>query len=104
METALRLAPGRSLAYYSIAMTLVQKGDPQAALAAIQKEPGGLWRLGGLAVINPPPGPEAASGPAPAGLIQKYAKEAAWDIALVFSFPRPAHRPLHGRANGSRYP
>src|SRR5258708_19606181 len=94
METALRLAPGRSLAYYSIAMTLVQKGDPQAALAAIQKEPGGLWRLGGLGILNHPPRPKGRAAPAPARPVKKYQKEARWNIAHVYASPPPAHPPL----------
>ncbi len=92
METALRLAPGRSLAYYSIAMTLVQKGDPQAALAAIQKEPGGLWRLDGLAIINHALGRKAESDAALAELIKNYEKESAWNIAYVYAFRGEANR------------
>jgi TolB-like protein/Flp pilus assembly protein TadD len=92
METALRLAPGRSLAYYTIAITQVQKGDPQAALAAIQKEPGGSWRLDGSAIIYYALGRKAESDAALAELIKNYEKEAAWNIAYVYAFRGEADR------------
>src|SRR5258708_24559347 len=95
METALRLAPGRSLAYYSIAMTLVQKGDPQAALAAIQKEPGGLWRLVGVAGINHPLRREGGPAAALARTVKKYAKETASNIPAMYALPRAANPASH---------
>jgi tetratricopeptide (TPR) repeat protein len=86
METALRLAPGRSLGYYSIAMTLVQKGDPKAALVTIQKEPAGSWRTDGLAIVYHALGRKTESDAALAELIAKYERESAWNIAYVYAF------------------
>jgi TolB-like protein/Tfp pilus assembly protein PilF len=85
METSLRLAPGRTLAHYSIAMTLLQQGDPQAALTAIQAEPGESWRLDGLAIIYNALGRKAESDAALAELIKRFEKESSWNIAYVYA-------------------
>jgi TolB-like protein/Flp pilus assembly protein TadD len=92
METSLRLAPGRTLAHYSIAMTLLQQGDPQAALTAIQAEPGAPWKLDGLAIIYHALGRKAESDAALDELIKRFEKESAWNIAYVYAMRGEADR------------
>ena len=92
MEASLRLAPGRTLAHYAIAMTLLQKGDAQAALAAIQPEPGESWRLDGLAIIYNALGRKAESDAALAELIKRFEKESSWNIAYVYAMRGEADR------------
>jgi TolB-like protein len=92
MQTSLRLAPGRTLAHYSIAMTLLQKGDAQAALTAIQPEPGESWRLDGLAIIYNALGRKAESDAALAEMIKRFEKESSWNIAYVYAMRGEADR------------
>ncbi len=86
IQTSLRLAPGRILAHYTIAGVYLRMGDTKAALAAMQEEPGGPWRLDGLALVYHAMGRKAESDAALAELISKYEKESAWNIAYVCAF------------------
>ena len=92
LRTALRLAPGRILSHYTIGGILLLKGDRQAALAEMQLEPGGTWRLDGQALVYHALGRKAESDANLAELIQKYEKEAAWNIAYVYAFRGEADR------------
>ena len=92
IQTSLRLAPGRTLAHYSIAMTLLQKGDPQGALTAVQAEPGESWRLDGLAIVYNALGRRAESDAALAEMIKKFEKESSWNIAYVYAMRGEADR------------
>ena len=92
IRTSLRLSPGRGLAHYTIAMTLLPKGDLQGALAEINLEPAETWRLDGLAIINHALGKKAESDAALAEVIRKYEKESAWNIAYIYAFRGEADR------------
>jgi len=48
----LDLSPGYAGAQFSLAMTLLQTGDPETALREVKKEPGDGYRLCGLAIIH----------------------------------------------------
>ncbi len=92
LRTALRLAPGRILAHYTIGGILLNKGDAKPALAEMQLEPGGSWRLDGQAMAYHALGRKAESDAMLAELIQKYEKEAAWNIAYIYAFRGEADR------------
>jgi len=86
LRAALRLSPGRSQAYYTIGSALLQKGEPQAALAEMQRETSESWRLDGLAMTYHALGQESQSDAALAQLISKFEKDASWNIAYVMAF------------------
>ena len=92
MRTALRLAPGRILSHYTIGGILLQKGDFKAALAEMQLEPAGNWRLDGQALVYHALGRKAESDAILAEMIQKYEKESAWNIAYIYAFRGEADR------------
>jgi tetratricopeptide (TPR) repeat protein len=86
LRTSLRLAPGRGLAHYTIAMVLLQKGDLPGAMAEIKQEPAETWQLDGSAIINHALGKKAESDAALTEVIAKYEKESAWNIAYIYAF------------------
>ena len=86
LRTALTLSPGYIPAQYLIGMALLQKGEPQAALAAMQKEASEAYRLIGLVTAHHALGDAAASDAALAELIEKYEKQSAYFIAYVLAF------------------
>ncbi|TDI62402.1 MAG: tetratricopeptide repeat protein [Alphaproteobacteria bacterium] len=91
-RTTLTLSPGYSGAYYKIGEALLLKGEPQAALAAIQKEPLEVYRLIGLVTAHHALGDAAASDATLAELIEKYEKDGAWNIAYVLAVRGEADR------------
>jgi TolB-like protein/cytochrome c-type biogenesis protein CcmH/NrfG len=86
LQTSLRLAPGRSLAHYTMGVILLAKNDPKAALAEMLQEPAESWHLDGLALSYHALGRHAESDAALAELIKKYEKEASWNIAYIHAF------------------
>jgi TolB-like protein/Flp pilus assembly protein TadD len=86
MRTSLRLAPGRGLTHYAISNAMLAKGKAAEALAEIQLEPQESWRLDGLAQAYHALGRHADSDAALAQHIQKYEKEAAWNIAYIYAY------------------
>ena len=91
-RTTLTLSPGYSGAQYKIGEVLLLKGEPEAALAAMQKESLEAYRLVGLVTAHHTLGDAAASDAALAELIEKYEKEWAWNIAYVLAFRGEADR------------
>ena len=65
---------------------LLQKGDPEAALAEMQQESGEPPRLAGLSMAYHALGRSAESDAALAEIIKKYEKTSANSIAMVFAF------------------
>ncbi|HET7535754.1 MAG TPA: tetratricopeptide repeat protein, partial [Candidatus Didemnitutus sp.] len=86
LRTSLRLAPNRGLAHYTMAVVLLQKGDVPGAWAEIQLEPSETWRLDGLTMIYFAQGKKKESDATLAEAIQKYEKEAAWNIAYLHAY------------------
>ena len=86
MRTALRLSPGRGLTHYAMSNALLAQGKPAEALAEIKLEPQETWRLDGLAQAYHALGRHAESDAVLAEFIQKFEKEAAWNIAYVYAF------------------
>jgi TolB-like protein/cytochrome c-type biogenesis protein CcmH/NrfG len=85
-QISLRLAPGRSLAHYSMGVVLLAKGDSKAALAEMLQEPAGSWHLDGLSLAYHALGRHAESDAALAELIAKYQKDSAWNIAYDYAY------------------
>jgi TolB-like protein/Flp pilus assembly protein TadD len=92
LQTAQRLSPGRIGAYYVIGSTLLFKGEPEAALAAIQQESLEAYRLLGLVKSHYALGDQTASDAVLNELIGKYEREWASSIAYVFAYRGEADR------------
>lgn len=90
--TALTLSPDYIGAQYRIGVALLLKGEPQAALEAMQQEPFKAWRLIGLAMAHHALGQQADSNAALAELIGRYEQDAAYNIAYVIAFRRETDR------------
>ena len=85
-RTALSLSPDRIGTRYNIGEVQLRQGDPAAAMASMQQEPEENWRLMGVTMALHASGRKAESDAALAELIDKYAKEAAYNIAYVVAF------------------
>ncbi len=85
-RTALTLSPGYIGAQYRIGVALLLKGEPEAALDAMQQEPFKAWRLIGLAMAHHALGQQTDSDAALAELIENYEQDAAYNIAYVIAF------------------
>jgi TolB-like protein/DNA-binding winged helix-turn-helix (wHTH) protein/Flp pilus assembly protein TadD len=92
MRTALTLSPGRFRAHYRIGEALLHKGQPEAALEEIMKEPMKGFRLIGQAMAYHTLGRAAKAEAALTELIDKYEQAAAYNIAYVFAFRGEADR------------
>jgi TolB-like protein/Tfp pilus assembly protein PilF len=85
-RTALTLSPGRSGAQYQIGEALLVKGEPEAALAAMQQESFEAWRMVGLPMVYHALGQATASDSALTELIEKYELGWAYNIGYVLAF------------------
>jgi TolB-like protein/Tfp pilus assembly protein PilF len=86
LRTARRLAPEYSGLHYQLGIALLLKGEPEAALAELQKEPEEAWRLLGLAIVYHTLGRAKDSDAAVAETIGKYAADAPYNIAYVMAW------------------
>jgi len=84
-QTALRLSPGRITSHYAISQSLLFKGEPEAALLAIQQEHSS-WRLIGIPMVYHALGKAAESDAALVNLIENHEQSAAYNIAYVLAF------------------
>ena len=91
-RTTLTLSPGYIGGQKFIGTALLLKGEPESALAAMQKEAFEAWRLIGLVMAYHALGQAAASDAALATLIEKYEKEWAYNIAYGLAFRGEADR------------
>jgi TolB-like protein len=92
MRIALSLSPGIFYAQYSIGNALLQKGEPDAALAAMLQESSAAFRLIGLVMAYHALGQAAQSDAALAELIDTYEKVTAYNIAYVLAYRGEADR------------
>ena len=86
LGTALSLSPGRIYGNFAIGEALLQKGEPEAALAAFQQESFEALRLRGLALAYHALGRAAESDGTLAELIDMHEQGGAYDIAPVLAF------------------
>jgi len=86
IRTALELAPDYAQGWYLLGVTLLLKGQPQAALDAMQSEPGEKWRLSGLPLAYHALGRKQESEAALREAKAKYAETMTYQIALVHAY------------------
>ncbi len=84
-RTALSLSPGIGQAHSLIGYTLLLKGEPEAGLAEIEKDPS-VWRLIGLPMAYHALGQTDKSDAALAELIEKWEQDAAYNIAYILAY------------------
>ena len=84
-RTLLELSPGYSAGHYQIGVSLLFKGEPQAALEAMQKERS-IWGMIGLPLAYHALGRKDESDAALAALIEKYEKGAPYNIAYILAY------------------
>ncbi len=90
-STALTLSPGRSSAQYHIGTALLYKGEPHAALEAMQLEDS-IWRMIGLPMAYHALGRAGESDAALSVLIEQVEQSAAFNIAYVLAYRGEADR------------
>jgi TolB-like protein len=91
-RTALSLTPGRISAHNLLAVTLLLKGEPEAALEEIQQESLEAWRLVGLVMVHHALGQAAESDAALVRLMEEYEKGWAYNIAYALAYRGEADR------------
>ena len=82
----LSLAPGRGDVHAYLGDALLQKGDAQGALTEIEQETSEPGKMIGLTMAYHTLGRKADSDAALAELIDKYEKDAPYNIAYVYAF------------------
>jgi serine/threonine protein kinase/tetratricopeptide (TPR) repeat protein len=85
-RTVLTLSPGNGVSHYQMGIAMLMNGDATGALAAFEAETVEVFRLIGLPMAYHALGRKAESDTALSGLIAKYEKDAAGNIAGVFAF------------------
>ena len=86
LRTALSLSPGRIGVYARMGDALLLKGEPEAALAAMQQDSFEGWRIIGLPMVYHAMGQAAESDAALAESIERFGHGAAYNIAYVLAF------------------
>jgi TolB-like protein/Tfp pilus assembly protein PilF len=86
LSTALSLSPGRLGTQGLIGGVLLLKGEPEAALEAMQQESAEAWRMIGLPMAYHALGQAAESDAALAELIEQHEQGWAFNIAYVMAF------------------
>jgi len=90
-STALTLSPDRSGTQYHIGMAMLFKGEPNAALEAMQSDDS-VWGMIGLPLAYHALGRVGESDAALAELIEQYEQGAAYNIAYVLAYRGEADR------------
>ena len=90
-DTTLKLSPGYGIAQYAIGVALLFKGEPQAALEAMQQV-ASHWRIMGLSIVYHALGRAAESDAALAELIEQHERNAAYNIAYILAYRGEADR------------
>ena len=90
-RTALTLSPGFSVTQYNIGVVLLLRGEPQAALEAMQLEES-VWRMIGLPLAYHALGQADESDTALAELIEQYGQLAPFNVAYILAWRGEADR------------
>ena len=85
IRRAIELQPGAAVYHAQLATIEIQRGNAQAALAAAQQEPPGVWQDIALALARQIGGDRSAAGAALTTLIEKDANGFAYAIAEVYA-------------------
>lgn len=91
-RTALLLSPKMGVTRMAIGVNLLEKDEPQEALAAIQEEPFEAWRLMGLVMAHYALDETDKSDAALAKLINKYEVNASYNIAAALAYRNESDR------------
>jgi tetratricopeptide (TPR) repeat protein len=84
-RTALNLTPARGEEHFMLGLSLLLKGDATDALAQIEHESSEAWRLIGLAIAYQALGRTAEADASLAAVIEKYEKDATYNVAQVYA-------------------
>ncbi|MBK5097800.1 MAG: tetratricopeptide repeat protein, partial [Gemmatimonadetes bacterium] len=103
LRTALTLSPHAAWMRHAIGVSLIWRGEPEAALAVIQQESVENWKLMGLAVAYHALGRAAESEAALNELIDNYEPGWAYHIALVTAFRGEADRAFEWLDRAAEY-
>jgi len=85
VRRAIELQPGAAWFHQTLTTIEVQRGNAQAALAAAQQEPPGLWQDNAFALARQIAGDRGAAEAALRTLIEKHANGAAYQIAEIYA-------------------
>jgi len=102
-RTVLDLAPGRGAAHAELGNALLLKGDAPGALAEIEQETSGFFRMIGLPLAYHALGRKADSDAALADLTAKEAADSAYNIAYVYAFRGEADKAFEWLARAVEY-
>jgi TolB-like protein len=104
IRRAIELQPASSSYYYTLTIIDVQRGHAQAALAAAQQEPPGVWQDVALALARQIGGDRSAADAALGILTEKDANLSAYQIAQVYALRNDATKTFEwlGRAWSNR--
>ena len=100
---ALALSPERIGVQYSVGVALLLKGEPEAALEAMQQESFVVFRLIGLSMAIHALGRPAEADVALTELIDKYEQDAAYNIACVMAFRGEVDRAFEWLEKSAQY-
>jgi TolB-like protein/Flp pilus assembly protein TadD len=90
IRKAIELQPGGAWYHHVLTIIEVQRGHVQAALAAAQQEPPGVWQDNSLALARQMGGDRSAADAALRTLIDKDASGSAYQIAQVYALRNDA--------------
>jgi TolB-like protein/tetratricopeptide (TPR) repeat protein len=82
-RTTLALTPGFVGTWYNLGMAQLLQGRHEQALASMQREPAQIWRMIGLPMALHSLGRPAEADAALAALIERHARDSAYNIAYV---------------------
>jgi serine/threonine protein kinase/tetratricopeptide (TPR) repeat protein len=85
-KTVLAMSPARTSIHATMALALLYKGDPNAALAALQAEPSEEFRLPALAMVQHALGRKHDSDSSLTALIAKFGNDDASSVASVYAY------------------
>jgi len=91
-RTVIGLSPGRISTHFGLARVLLQKGQPEAALAEVEHEPDEGWRLIASGMAYQMLGRKADADAALATLQTRHRTEAPYNIAYMHAFRGDADR------------
>jgi TolB-like protein/Tfp pilus assembly protein PilF len=92
IRKAIELQPSAAVNHQRLAIIEVQRGNAQAALAAAQQEPAGLWQASALALATQIGSDRSAADAALGTMIDKYAGNLAYQIAEVYALRNDAQK------------
>ena len=101
-QTTQSLSPGYASALSSMGYALLLQGDAEAALLAVQQDPS-IWKQIVLPMVYHALGRTAESDAALAELIDKYEKDAAYNIAYVLAYRSEADRAFEWLGKAVQY-